>query len=234
MCSLRPRRRQRKPWVWIVRLGGKDLRMNARSAAILATGCALLAGCGGGGNSAATTTTAATTATQPPATTTQAPATTTQPPSGIDTMPTARTNPVSVHATNKSTALLTAVRAARHEGYDRLVFEFANALPGYDVRYVQAPIHQDGSGAVVPVKGSFFLRVRMENALDADLTKPSAPATYTGPRRFDPGTPEIAELARSGGFEAILTWIAGLRDHVDFRVTALQSPPRLAVDVRNH
>jgi hypothetical protein len=201
--------------------------MNARSAAILATGCALLAGCGGGGNTAATSAPAATTATQ-------APTTTTQPPSGIDTMPTAGTNPVTVHATNKSTALLTAVRAARHEGYDRVVFEFANALPGYDVRYVQAPIHQDGSGAVVSVKGSFFLRVRMENALDADLTKPSAPATYRGPRRFDPGTPEIAELVRSGGFEAVLAWIAGLRDRVDFRVTALQSPPRLAVDVRNH
>jgi hypothetical protein len=200
--------------------------MNARlAAATLAATGALLAGCGGGGGRTATTTATATTTTTT--------ATTTQP-EGIDTMPTATTNPITVRATNKQTALLTAVRAARHEGYDRIVFEFANALPGYDVRYVPAPIHQDGSGNTVAVKGAYFLRVRMENALDADLTKPSAPKTYSGPQRFDPGTPEIAELVRTGGFEAILTWVAGLRDRVDFRVTTLQSPPRLVVDARNH
>lgn len=208
--------------------------MNARLLAAVSTVGVLLAGCGGGGGKAARTTTTtpppgpATATTPPPAT--SAPAATT----GIDTMPTASTRPVSVRAANKATALLTAVRAARHEGYDRIVFEFANALPGYDVRYVQPPIRQDASGTVVPVKGAFLLRVRMDDALDADLTKPSAPKTYTGPQRFDPGTPEIAELVRAGGFEAVLTWVAGLRDRVDFRVTSLQSPPRLVVDVRNH
>ena len=206
--------------------------MNARSTAALATTCVLLAGCGGGKKSAETTSTqtTATTTTQPPTATTTTPTATT----GIDTMPTASTNPVTAKATNKQTALLTAVRAARHEGYDRIVFEFANALPGYDVRYVQPPIVEDGSGRTVAVKGSYFLRIRMQNALDADLTKPSAPRTYTGPTRFSPGTPEIAELVRSGGFEGVLTWVAGLVDRVDFRVTALQSPPRVVVDVRNH
>jgi hypothetical protein len=153
---------------------------------------------------------------------------------GIDPMRGASTRPVHARATNKETALLTDVRAARHEGFDRVVFQFANAVPGYDVRYVQPPIRQDGSGAAVAVDGAYLLRVRMENALDADLTKPSAPPTYTGPQRLRPGTPEIAELVRSGGFEAVLTWVAGLRDRVDFRVSTLASPPRLVVDVRNH
>ena len=205
--------------------------MNVRLVASLAAAVSLT-GCGSKKTAETTstaTTPATTTQTQPPTTATQPTATT-----GIDTMPTASTNPVTVPAANKDTALLTAVRAARHEGFDRIVFEFANALPGYDVRYVPAPIHQDGSGQVVPVKGSHFLRIRMENALDADLTKSSAPPTYTGPTRFSPGTPEIAELVRAGGFEATLTWVAGLVDRVDFRVTTLQSPPRLIVDVRNH
>ena len=227
------RRAARNPAARIVRLRVDDLCMNARATAAVLMGCALLAGCGGGKKTAATigtaTTTTTQTQTQPPTTATQPTATT-----GIDTMPTASTNPVTVRATNKQTALLTAVRTARHEGYDRIVFEFSNALPGYDVRYVGAPIHQDGSGQVVPVKGSHFLRIRMDNALDADLSKPSAPPTYTGPTRLSPGTPEIAELVRAGGFEATLTWIAGLVDRVDFRVTALSSPPRLVVDVRNH
>jgi hypothetical protein len=37
-----------------------------------------------------------------------------------------------------------------------------------------------------------------------------------------------------GGFEGVLTWAVGLQDPVDFRVTTLQSPPRLVIDFRNH
>lgn len=146
----------------------------------------------------------------------------------------AGTTPVVVRATNKETALLSAVRAARHEGFDRVVFQFRNALPGYDVRYVPKPVRQDGSGRVVPVDGAYVVRIRMENALDADLTQSTAPLTYRGPRRLSPPTPELAELVRAGGFEGILVWAAGLRDRVDFRVTALHAPPRLVIDFRNH
>jgi hypothetical protein len=186
-------------------------------------GALLLAGCGGGGKPAASTTAT------PPATSAQ-PTTS----AGIDTMPGASTRAVVVPAANKATALLTDVRAARHEGFDRVVFQFANALPGYDVRYVQRPVVEDGSGKVVPVAGAFVVRVRMQNALDADLTKAAAPMTYKGPQRFSPGTPVVAELVRTGGFEGVLTWAAGMRDRVDFRVTTLQAPPRLVVDFRNH
>jgi hypothetical protein len=191
------------------------------------------AGCGGDDDNAATTA-ATTTATATTPATTTATATTTTPAAGIDTLEGAGTTPVTAPATNEETALLTAVRAARHEGYDRVVFEFRNALPGYDVRYVAPPVRQDGSGQVVTVQGDAVARIRMENALDADLRRPSAPMTYTGPTRIRPGTPEVAELVRAGGFEGVLTWVAGLRDRVDFRVTTLQAPPRLVVDFRNH
>jgi len=153
---------------------------------------------------------------------------------GIDTMAGASTDPVHVSGANRRTALLTDVRAARHEGFDRIVFDFRNALPGYDVRYVSRPIRQDASGRIVPLAGSSVVRIRMERALDADLSRAGAPLTYTGPLRFTPATPEVAELARSGAFEGVLTWVVGLRDPVDFRVRTLSAPPRLIVDFRNH
>jgi hypothetical protein len=146
----------------------------------------------------------------------------------------ASTRPVHVSATNKTTALLTDVRAARHDGFDRVVFQFRDALPGYDIRYVSRPLHQDGSGNVVSITGNDVVQIRMENALDADLTRASAPLTYAGPQRFNPATPEVVELARVGGFEGVLTWAAGLQDRVDFRVTTLTAPARLIVDFRNH
>ena len=82
------------------------------------------------------------------------------------------------------TALLTGVRAASHDGYDRVVFEFRNGVPGYDVGYVERPVRADGSGEPVEVDGGAVLLVRMEPALDADLTQESAPRTYTGPARL--------------------------------------------------
>jgi len=153
---------------------------------------------------------------------------------GIDQMPGASTAPVSRAATNESTALMTAVRAARQEGYDRVVFEFRNAVPGYKVQYVDRPITADGSGEQVAVNGNAVAEIRMQNASGVDLSQASAPQTYTGPGRLTPPTSEIAEVARTGDFEGTLTWVVGVRDRVDFRVTTLTGPPRLVVDFRNH
>ncbi len=205
----------------------------------LVAAAALLAGCGGGGSGASSATTAATAETVAPTTaaTTAAVTTDVVPPSttpGIDPMEGASTTPITVAATSTETALLTDVKAARHEGYDRVVFVFRNVVPGYDIRYVERPVTQDGSGAEVTVAGAYVVRVRMQPALDADLTQESAPPTYSGPNRFSPGTPEVAELVRAGGFEAVLTWLAGLNDRVDFRAFALAAPPRLVIDFRNH
>jgi hypothetical protein len=199
----------------------------------------LLAGCGGddpeptASRPPATTSPATTspTATAPAAAPTATPTPT---PEGVDPLDGAGTDPVVAQPANTETALLTAVRAARHEGYDRVVFEFGNELPGYDVRYAAGPVTADGSGDQVDVDGAHAVVVRMEMALDADLSKEGAPLTYRGPTTIVPSTPTVAELARLGGFEGALTWVVGLRDRVDFRVTTLRSPPRLVIDYRNH
>ena len=187
----------------------------AAAAAVL-----LLAGCGGtddepavGTTSTATTTTGTTTGTTT---------------SAIEG---ASTAPVVVQGTSEEVALLTDVRAARHEGYDRVVFEFGNVAPGYDVRYVQKPVQADGSGEDVPVHGGAVLLVRMEPALDADLTQESAPRTYRGPQRFTPDAAAVSELVRIGGFEAVLTWAAGVDEKRPFAVTRLERPPRIVIDI---
>jgi hypothetical protein len=158
---------------------------------------------------------------------------------GIDPMSDASTSPVSVPVPADAAggaALLSAVRASRHEGYDRVVFEFttASSLPGYSVSYVDEPVTEDGSGKEVDVAGDHVLLVRMEHASGVDLTKESAPQTYTGPTRFTPGTPEVTELVRTGDFEAVLSWAIGVHDKAAFRVLTLGNPARLVVDVQNH
>lgn len=127
--------------------------------------------------------------------------------------------------------MLSGVRAASHPGYDRVVFEFLNGIPGYDVRYVDRPIVADGSGEEVAVEGGVVLVVRMEPALDADLTQESAPRTYMGPTRFSPSARAVVELVRTGGFEAVLTWAVGVDVKHPFRVTRMQNPARIVIDV---
>ena len=184
---------------------------------LLTVAVLLLGGCGSRDDEQATTATSTVTTTT---TTTTTPAL-----DGASTAPVSWTSPIT------ETALLTGVRAAPHRGYDRIVFEFENGVPGYDVRYVAPPILADGSGDEIAVAGGAALVVRMEPALDADLTQESAPRTYTGPTRISPSTSAVAELVRTGGFEAVLTWAVGVDEKRPFRVSRLESPARIVIDI---
>jgi hypothetical protein len=170
----------------------------------------------------------------PPATTTVT--TTTETSGGVDPLEGAGTNPVDGEATSDETALLERVAIGRHEGFDRVVFQFRNHVPGYHVAYVQPPLKEDGSGNVVQVKGSAFVEVRMEPASGFDLATGEGELVYKGPKRIDggaAGTSVVREVVRTGDFEAVLTWAIGLDAKVDFRVTTTESPARLIVDFRN-
>jgi hypothetical protein len=142
-------------------------------------------------------------------------------------------DPVIGEASNTETALLSDVDVSQHEGYDRVVFEFRNNVPGYDVRYAELPVIEDGSGMPVDNTGLHVVTVRMEPALDADPTKDNAPMTYTGPSRFSPDATVINELIRVGGFEGVLTWAISASSEVPFLVSTLDNPPRLVVDLKS-
>ena len=144
----------------------------------------------------------------------------------------ASTEPAVGDPASTEVALLTAVDVSKVDGHDRVVFKFANSVPGYDIRYVDRPVLADGSGAEVAVGGAEVMRARFEPALDADLTKENVPRTYFGPVRFSPKDAKtVVELVRTGGFEAVLTWVIGVKEKVPFKVTTLDDPARVVVDL---
>src|ERR1041384_2468869 len=53
---------------------------------------------------------------------------------------------------------LSGVRAGQHPCYDRLVLDFQGPSTGFRVRYVST-VYQDGSGAVVPLRGGAKLEI---------------------------------------------------------------------------
>jgi len=155
--------------------------------------------------------------------------TTTAPPALED----ADTVPVEAPSEASETALLTRVEIGRHNGFERVVFEFRNELPGYLIEYLEGPLSEDGSGNPVQLEGTAYLVVRMEPASGFDLSVPEGELVYTGPRRLSgpaAGAVKVREVVRTGDFEAVLTWAIGLDERTPFRVVRLEQPSRLVID----
>ena len=128
------------------------------------------------------------------------------------------------------TALLVDVRAAQHEGFDRTVFEFAgDALPAYHVEYVDKPVRQCGSGAVVPVAGDGWLHVRFSGA----NAHTEAGEATVGFRERATNLTNLLEIESICDFEAEVGWVLGVRSPNHYRVIELSSPTRLVVDIRH-
>lgn len=129
------------------------------------------------------------------------------------------------------TLLLTDVRMAGHPCFDRIVFELEGVgPPGFEVGYLENPPTEDPTGNPVGVSGSVYLEIRMQSAsgFDFDANAPS----YNGPTRLNPSDTMYArEAVRTGDFEAILTWVVGLDEVRDFKVSTLADPTRVVVDI---
>ena len=120
------------------------------------------------------------------------------------------------------------VRAAAHAGFDRVVFEFEQGTPELTLDRATPPFTQDASGEPIAVDGESFLRLTMRGG-----TKQTDQGTssYDGPTDFDPALPVLVDLVEGGDFERQSTWYLGMASEACVRVTLLDEPPRLVIDV---
>jgi len=207
---------------------------SAATAAAVATVALLLSACG----SPSTPPASSTPASSGSATTTGPTASDSTSPSGSATSGTptpslsgAATDPVTHPPSGTSASLLTAVRLAGHPGYDRLVFEFRGAVPGYEVKYADGPVIADPSGETVTIAGDHALLIRMEPASGMDLTTTPIVDTYTGPDRVTAkDTTVVREAVLTGDFEAVLNWAVGVDGEPPFVVRTMTGPSRLVID----
>ena len=152
------------------------------------------------------------------------------PPSSTATLPDAATS--DVREVRTAGAHLVAVRLGPRDRYDRLVLEFADRVPGYTVGYRPLPAQADASGAEIPLPGaSALVQVSLTPATGSGWT--DGARTYFGPSTITGSTTVVTEVKAAGDFEAVLTWVAGLRAKVPFRVLELDGPPRLVVDFQH-
>lgn len=119
------------------------------------------------------------------------------------------------------------VRVAAHQGYDRLVIDFAGSgTPAWAVEYVDAATVPEGE-EVIDVGGEHTLRITMQDV--------SSPENHGQDDLSGPLPVGDAQLVRdvfsTGSFETVKTVYVGVDEEVPFRTFTLTDPSRLVVDV---
>jgi hypothetical protein len=122
---------------------------------------------------------------------------------------------------------VSSLRVAHHDGYDRLVFEFAataaGAVPEYSLtQQNSSSFTRDASGQTVRLDGSAGIKTVFRNT-----------SVGSGvPSDLKPGLPAIREVANIGDFERVTSYGIGLSSAACFRVLELSGPTRLVIDVQ--
>ena len=125
------------------------------------------------------------------------------------------------------TPKLVDIRTGEHQNFDRVVFDFSGAPPGYSVGYVRQ-VRADPSDKLVRLNGNANIVARLK---PATAHREDGSFTYTGPERFSPGFANLREVALVGDYEGVVSVALGLRHKAGFRVFTLRDPTRIVVDV---
>lgn len=130
-------------------------------------------------------------------------------------------------------AVVREIRTADQGGFDRVVIEFDGTFGAYQVGYVPA-VTEDPSDEPVALQGSAFLRVVVQNATFDNVFQAQGGVphlAYAGPRRLTAALPVVQEVADAGDFEAVISLGIGLSRQAGLRVSRLEGPSRLVIDV---
>ena len=126
-------------------------------------------------------------------------------------------------------ALLQAMRVTANDGFDRVVFEFRERVPGYRIDYLDGPARDCDSGQPRRVEGSARLELRFFPARAHDE---SGAPTFR-PRELKPALGMVRELERSCARNDVLTWVAGTSSANRYRAYEMADPPRLVVQIEH-
>ena len=137
-----------------------------------------------------------------------------------------RTEPVERSRRSRPPPELVSVQTVERDGYDRVLFTFRGAMPGYQVRYVSQVTDQ--AGRKLALDGQAFLAVVFEPARAHD---PAGEPTFAA-GTLEPGFQALRQVRFAGDLEGQVAFGIGVADRGGFRVSELRDPARVAVDVR--
>jgi hypothetical protein len=207
--------------------------MKGTTALIFLTTLTVAGGCAGASPRAASPT-----ATHPALSTTASPATTAASPASTTattavTATTTQARQITAVTNSATTAtrepavppvpVVTGIRYAAHDGFDRIVFDIPGAPPGHSAKYV-TEVTRDGSGQPVAMPGRAFLLIVLH---PAQAHRADGSTTVTGIHRT--GLTGIKAYAVVGDYEGYVSIALGLSGRQKYHVGELSN--RIYVDV---
>ncbi len=128
-------------------------------------------------------------------------------------------------------AVLKEVRLGVHPeegGWERIVFEFeGEEVPGGVVGYVEEAT-QCGSGDTVELEGAAILGIRLEGVQAHD----DGGNVTVNILEFEGPGGAIVEGMQACDFEAHVDWFLGMDEESRFKVSRLEGPARLVIDIK--
>lgn len=133
------------------------------------------------------------------------------------------------------------VRIASHEGFDRFVLEFtdeldtggidlADSVPGYSVEFIELSEAQEcGSGFQAEAEGNAFLRVTLPRGY---VYNPETGQGTVEPLEITTDYQVVREAEEICGFEGMSVWLIGVESEQPFRIAELAGPARLVIDIQ--
>jgi hypothetical protein len=131
--------------------------------------------------------------------------------------------------TDSEPLVVTDVRAAGQDGFDRVVIEFdGDEAPSFDVRAVDPP-HTSADGATVPVDGQALVRVTV---VPVTIENDEGERIYEGQDRVPaPDAEVLEEVVRVSGDDGEQLLLIGLNTERAHAVAVFHDPVRLVVDI---
>jgi hypothetical protein len=139
----------------------------------------------------------------------------------------ARTGPGGTQPPDGPSAKLGAIRAARHPGYDRVVFQFEGAeVPGYRIEYVREITLGETDDQFLTLQGGALVQATFQGSASED----HRPGTQTVPDKLTPGLAQVKQIGLAEDWEGVVRLGIGLDHRGGFRVLELHDPARVVVD----
>jgi hypothetical protein len=131
--------------------------------------------------------------------------------------------------TMRGPVVLSDVRVGVNQGFDRVVLEFlGSAAPGYRVEYVDRPVRQCGSGDATSIAGDAALSITLRGTQAHD--ERGQVTVQQRERRLQ--MPVLKEVEMVCDFEGVVQVVLGVARPNRYRITELQNPTRIIVDVQ--
>ena len=125
------------------------------------------------------------------------------------------------------------VRAAKQNGFDRVVFEFHGPMPSYRIQYLKSSrFYEDNGRHRIKIAGKAFIEIDL-NMIAASAEQAAAINRKGFLPKGKISLPSVWQFQDLGVEEGFYDFLIGVSARRAFRVTEKSNPSRLVVDIRH-